>query len=157
MLFLIGKKFIVYLSGPLPGIILAVILLYFTRNLFHIEIFKEFVKFLLSINYFNLLPISPLDGGNIVELMFLHKYPRIQLIISGIGAVFLAVLGLVTKDVLLLILATVLVIIVISRIKNKDNVQPEKTSVKVWVRLVAALVYFGLWFIMLGLLILSYE
>lgn len=147
------QKFIVYLSGPLPSIIIGFALLYFDINIISGEISKEIIAMLLTINYFNLLPISPLDGGNIVELMFLHKAPKIQLVLSGIGAVSLAVLGIVIKDIIILIVAALFIVNLISRIKNKDKVQTEIVSVKAWVRWVAALIYLGIWSIAIVIVI----
>lgn len=148
----VWQKFIVYLSGPLPGIIIGFTLLHFNINIISGEISEEIIAMLLIINYFNLLPISPLDGGNIVELMFLHKTPKIQLVLSGIGSVSLAVLGILTKDIIILIVAALFVVNLIRRIKNKDKVQTEIVSIKAWVRWIAALIYLELWSIAIVIL-----
>lgn len=143
------QRFIVYLSGPLPGILLAFTLLYFNTNIISSDISIEIITMLLFINYFNLLPISPLDGGFIVELMFLHKTPKLQLILAGIGAVFIAILGIVTKNMIMLIVAASFGFILMSRINNKDKDQAEAEPTKTWVRWIAAIIYLGLWSIAL--------
>jgi len=110
---------------------------------------------LLLINYFNLLPISPLDGGRIVEIMFLHRAPKLQLILAGIGTLCIAVLGIAAKDRILLILAVFFIFILISRINNKDTAQDEAASAKTWVRWLAAIIYLLLWSAALAIIFLD--
>lgn len=64
-------EFFVVLAGPLPGIFLA-LSCFLAMNLFSVSMASELIVFLsmlLVINYFNLLPIMPLDGGHVLTLL----------------------------------------------------------------------------------------
>ena len=86
------KNCIVSLMGPLPGIVLGV-LLYFlfglTKNYY---IFKT-AQVMLLLNAFNFLPIMPLDGGRFVDVLFVNRrYFRFLFAFAG-AAVFIILAG----------------------------------------------------------------
>ena len=85
--------------------------------------------------------------------MFLHKTPKLQLVLSGIGAVFLAIFGVVLKDIILLIVAILFGFILISRIINKDKEHAVIVSVKAWVRWIEAIIYLGRWSIVVVIIL----
>jgi Zn-dependent protease len=70
---------LIYLAGPLPGIVLAILALKWQRYLPDDSIWREplasFSWISLVINYLNLLPIVPLDGGRIVERLLFNRWP----------------------------------------------------------------------------------
>lgn len=61
------------LLGPLPGILVGIVMLLMFVNGFQNEILLEISLLLLVINVLNLSPLDPLDGGRIVEAIF---FPR---------------------------------------------------------------------------------
>lgn len=66
------QQVIVFLSGPLPGVIIGLILHYFgvsNQNEFLLRTSNIFIV----LNLFNLLPVMPLDGGQIVKSMFFEN------------------------------------------------------------------------------------
>ena len=102
------QKVIVYLLGPVPGIILGLTLAFYygIQN----PLIKEMVTWLLVVNYLNLLPIMPLDGGHLFNLFF-SRFPILQFgfqILCG----FLLILGSIAlhNDPILFILGIFLMV-----------------------------------------------
>ncbi len=73
------QRSIVLLAGPIPGIIIGGILI--ILELWNISNYNlETIGMLfIVINVFNLLPIKPLDGGNLVETLFFGKKDTFQI------------------------------------------------------------------------------
>jgi Zn-dependent protease len=70
----LSQKFWVLILGPLPGILLGIVMLC-TSNINSSWFWsKGFGLWMVGINLLNLLPIYPLDGGKIVSLL-LQPYP----------------------------------------------------------------------------------
>jgi stage IV sporulation protein FB len=87
------QKAWVYLAGPIPGIILGAIFL-----LVWLQTGKENLLLLatvfLYINAFNLLPLTPLDGGKFMETLFFHSNELIQIvfiIVSIVGVIVFSI------------------------------------------------------------------
>lgn len=75
------EEYIILLAGPLPGILIGIGI--FVATLYNPELrseawLQQFALFFLIINYFNLLPIYPLDGGKIVQSLLFTHYPKMQ-------------------------------------------------------------------------------
>ena len=74
-----SKKIIMLLAGPVPGVITGMVLLFFYRQNFDQYYYLAVLAFLL-LNGFNLLPVTPLDGGQIIETLFVRSGLVIQFI-----------------------------------------------------------------------------
>lgn len=72
------NKIIMLLAGPLPGIVIGLVLFFLYRQGGSFVYFQASLLFLL-LNVFNLVPVSPLDGGQFFETMFLSGGKKIQL------------------------------------------------------------------------------
>ena len=107
------EEFVIFLAGPLPGIVIGAGLMVWLL-LHHQNIVSEqsplfmFALMSLVINYINLLPIYPLDGGRILQLLLLHRYPRGQFYFYIVGLVILAAVMIWLQDPLLLIFVVIL-------------------------------------------------
>lgn len=103
------KEAMVLLAGPVPGLILGAWVI--SADLFAGSEFAYEVGFLaIGLNAFNLLPISPLDGGRVMDLILFRRSPRLGqgfLILSAIGLAAFAyfsrspVLGVLSAVILL--------------------------------------------------------
>lgn len=75
------KQLFIYLAGPLPGIALA--LLFWSLKIDGKGELYSFMaltaQLLLVVNYLNLFPVFPLDGGQIVDTFLLSRYPRLRM------------------------------------------------------------------------------
>jgi Zn-dependent protease/Tfp pilus assembly protein PilF len=87
----LAQKFWVLMLGPLPGIIIGTIIALYYPAISSSELHK-FGLLTIGINLFNLLPIYPLDGGKIVDLL-LQPYPYLSFALRVICAGILILLG----------------------------------------------------------------
>ncbi|MFP4550460.1 MAG: site-2 protease family protein [Spirochaetales bacterium] len=115
------ERFLLFMAGPLPGIALALALTAIFGMPETGTIFGEIVIMLFVINYFNLLPVEPLDGGKIVATMFFKEHPIAQIVVNAAGAVGLGALSVALRDPLLGVLVVVMLILVIANIKDLRN------------------------------------
>jgi Zn-dependent protease len=75
------QKLAVLMAGPLPGLVLAVVCLRLSVSLNDPELRSVLTTvgwMALSINLFNLLPFTPLDGGQIVDTFLFSRRPRFR-------------------------------------------------------------------------------
>jgi Zn-dependent protease len=72
------KECIISFMGPLPGIIISILLMILTKN--SNPDLKQLCVMLSLINAFNLLPIFPLDGGRIVDILIFKRNRYLQLV-----------------------------------------------------------------------------
>ena len=95
------EKFWVSFVGPLPGLILGIILLFVNQG--QNSGWQHQVSFFLIIlNLFNLLPIYPLDGGQIADLLIFSGFPYLGVFFRGLGVLLLGLLGIAGSPLLLL-------------------------------------------------------
>ena len=75
------QEFIVSMAGPLPGMLIALaigVFMFMDPSLMENALLKEYAVMSFALNYFNLLPIYPLDGGKVVQTLLFNRYPRAQ-------------------------------------------------------------------------------
>jgi Zn-dependent protease len=99
------KKVIVSLAGPMPGIIIGIILgtIYFRTNN---DMLLQPARMFLLINTFNLLPLFPLDGGRVFESLFSWKHQWLEIIFKIISGLLLISLSILMGYFLLLAFST---------------------------------------------------
>lgn len=90
----LSQKFWISLAGPLPGLVLGIGLALLTQTGTYPEWVTEATWILIGLNLFNLLPIYPLDGGQIADLLIFSRHPYVGVVFKAIGVVLLALLGL---------------------------------------------------------------
>lgn len=83
---------IVLLAGPVPGIIIGFIMLEYglLENVFWL--IQLGVLFIL-LNAVNLIPLDPLDGGQLIKVMFFGNQELVQLIFSFVSSLGMITLG----------------------------------------------------------------
>jgi len=102
-----SKKIIMLLAGPVPGIIIGSVLFYLYQQNFEQYYWWASLTF-LSLNLFNMLPVSPLDGGQIFETLFFSGNRIIQLLFLGASFFLIVFLAINFKLWLLLLIALLL-------------------------------------------------
>jgi len=104
------RKALVYLAGPLPGLLLGMGALAAVAwgPVAAPGWAMEWLGVCLLANYFNLLPLTPLDGGRVLESLLFARLPALRLVfaLASIGA--LAGLGLYLHSPIFGILAGIL-------------------------------------------------
>jgi stage IV sporulation protein FB len=104
----LSKKAIMILAGPVPGIILGLICLWLfvvTRN----TILYQFALLFLFLNVFNLLPVSPMDGGQLLETLYFHSSKIVQTIFIALSCIAIIYLAIQTGNYVLLIIVLLLI------------------------------------------------
>lgn len=82
------RRILVYLAGPLPGIILAFLLI--SQFPDSGEWVQSAIIMLVVLNWFNLLPFMPLDGGQVINALLGVRARAVFLWISAGGLLLLA-------------------------------------------------------------------
>lgn len=84
---------IILLAGPLPGIILGSVFYYLSQNNPSLEIanisFDRIGMLLIFLNLINLFPIYPLDGGQLLNRVFLDEESWVGKVFVFLSAAFL--------------------------------------------------------------------
>jgi len=110
---------IIILAGPLPGIIIGTALLFY--NLMNPnERVEMLANIFLIINFFNLLPFMPLDGGRLLETLFIKQNHIIRVVFSIISIIVLVVLAITLKSFIFLIIPITMIFDLINEIKNNN-------------------------------------
>jgi len=86
-----AQRAIVALAGPVPGIVLAVILAFTVQS--DEPLVWTTINLLLILNIFNLLPAKPLDGGRFLDIVLFSRQPELQHLTGVLGAGLLAYLA----------------------------------------------------------------
>jgi len=132
------EEYIILLAGPLPGILIGIGI--FVATLYNPELrseawLQQFALFFLIINYFNLLPIYPLDGGKIVQSLLFTHYPKMQFYFF-LFSLFLIIMAAVMLESILLGLFALLLFFNINQ-SHKTSIliqkiiqEPSETALK---------------------------
>ncbi|OYT93284.1 MAG: hypothetical protein CFE43_03285 [Burkholderiales bacterium PBB3] len=104
------EKLFVYLAGPVPGIALAGLAFWATASGWWTgpTWLNEFLIASLVINFLNLLPIVPLDGGRVLETLVFARMPRLRFAFAVLCCGLLFGLGLLLNDIVLRVVAVLL-------------------------------------------------
>jgi Zn-dependent protease len=86
------QSFIVVSAGPFPGLYLGVVLLILS-SIYKFDWFVELSFLFLFLNVINLLPIDPLDGGQLFKLMVNRKRDLFLLIFALLSSLTLIGFG----------------------------------------------------------------
>lgn len=116
------QHLVILLAGPLPGILFG-IALYVLAPYYEHPILSKLANMFLLINFFNLLPIMPLDGGKIVKALFFEKNELINTIFVLLSIALMTLFCLATKSYFLLIIPFFLLIQLRAQAKNKTTRQ----------------------------------
>lgn len=106
------EEYLVSLAGPLPGIIIAIaigFMMFSNPELRENELLKDYAMMSLFLNYINLLPIFPLDGGKIVQTLLFTRYPMAQFYFFLVSILVIIFAALMLKSILLGIFALLLI------------------------------------------------
>ncbi len=99
------QRLFVYLAGPLPGLVLGAVCLYLAVDADPAWSGWLFLVGLLALvlNFLNLLPFLPLDGGRIVEALLFARLPRLRFAFLALSAALLATAGAYATDAVLVV------------------------------------------------------
>jgi Zn-dependent protease len=92
------QQIIVALLGPVPGLILGTICLQWAPESGE-SLLRQIGWTALALNYLNLLPVNPLDGGRIVDLL-LSRFPWLRLAFGLVSVLVLLFVGLTRASIM---------------------------------------------------------
>lgn len=81
---------IILLAGPLPGILVGFGLHYLNEYYYNNDLLQLTARIMIFLNLLNLLPIYPLDGGQLLNRLFLEENKIIGKIFVVVSAALLA-------------------------------------------------------------------
>ncbi len=137
------QRTLVYLAGPIPGLILGMALLSWAQlaigqqgllcesaflagltcdSAFVMQA-VTFALIMVVINWLNLLPIFPLDGGQIVRLLILRRLPLAEAVFVVASAVALASVALYLQEPWLWILVALLAFTVPTELRRAQLIR----------------------------------
>jgi Zn-dependent protease len=96
------QKVIILLAGPVPGILIGMLLYTFGTELQN-ELMIRAGNIFLLINLFNLLPVIPLDGGQLIKTLFFESKEVINGIFMGASILLLGYFAIVSESFIFLI------------------------------------------------------
>lgn len=122
------ERVMVLLAGPVPGLLVGALLLALTGD--RDASLTILALWLVLLNFLNLLPILPLDGGRIVNLLLFSRHPDTEIFFKLFTAVILAIAGLGLQDPILLFLMLVTVLTLPSswRTRKLLKVMPKEAA-----------------------------
>jgi Zn-dependent protease len=116
------ESLLVVLAGPVPGIILGVVC-FFIAVAFEIPSLLNLSVLFLFLNIINLLPIDPLDGGQIVKLLAKKRRDLFLLVFAFISSIVLIIAGFLMDVWVLMIFGFLMGV----RVRNlQKNLQQRK-------------------------------
>ncbi|MBM3456479.1 MAG: hypothetical protein FJX80_15320 [Bacteroidetes bacterium] len=96
------ESLIVVLSGPIPGVLIGT-MFFFTANYYQSSSLLNLSLLFLFLNTVNLLPLDPLDGGQLVKLLAKKRRDLFLLVFAFTSSVVLIITGFVIKQWILMI------------------------------------------------------
>lgn len=93
---------IVVSAGPFPGVIIGFLLMIFSQYLNSPIAFQTGALFFI-LNIINLIPLDPLDGGQLFKLLVSKKQERFLMIFSFISSLLIIAVGLFLNSFILMI------------------------------------------------------
>jgi Zn-dependent protease/tetratricopeptide (TPR) repeat protein len=103
------QQLIVALMGPLPGIVIGYGLMHAAAPELG-GLLWQVGLIMLVLNYLNLLPVMPLDGGQITNLLLFTRYPRLRSLFTLVSAGALAYAAWVWNELVLWALAGLMLV-----------------------------------------------
>lgn len=113
------QKFWISLMGPLPGILIGCGLFLWAALVAPNYYLIELALLLISINLFNLIPLDPLDGGNMIETLFFPSNENAKMYFTLGSSILIIAVGVFTSFYPLLIFGFLMAFKVRAYQKNK--------------------------------------
>jgi stage IV sporulation protein FB len=112
------QRAIILLAGPVPGILIGLII-YVLGQSHNSSLLIDAGNIFVFLNVFNLLPLTPMDGGSLIETLFFSSRELLQKIFLFISATGLILLSFFFGSMILLIVPFLLLMQIPQRAKLK--------------------------------------
>ncbi|MCB9195610.1 MAG: hypothetical protein H6600_05945 [Flavobacteriales bacterium] len=111
------QRIVIVLAGPLPGIVIGALMLFGYSNGILPPLFLLFGVVFVALNVLNLVPIDPLDGGKLFELLFFSFSDTAKLIFNALSSGTMIIIGLFYDQYILMIFGTFMLFRLQSQLK----------------------------------------
>lgn len=115
---------LVLIAGPFPGIIIGLIL-YVLGTYYNLDRLIPASIVFIGLNLFNLIPLMPLDGGQLTQTLFFRSNDKIQKTFSILSIIGLSMIAMFMEDYILLIIPA----LVAFNLKNTLQLQKFKEGI----------------------------
>lgn len=119
------QKTIILLAGPLPGVLIGSGLIALSLVNENDFLWRTGAIFIF-LNLFNLLPVLPLDGGQIIKSLFFQNNDKINIVFVWISIIIISLIALKLESYILFIIPFFLFM----QIKNQTEMRNFKTYIK---------------------------
>ncbi len=109
---------IVILAGPLPGIVIGIILM-FLNHYNPNDKLSMLGNIFVGLNLLNLLPFIPLDGGRLLETLFVGQNFIIRVVFTIISILGLMLFAILSQNIILLVIPASMIFELINEFKNE--------------------------------------
>lgn len=109
---------IIVLAGPVPGIIIG-FLLVILSSFYPNEKLLMLAHIFIGLNFFNLLPFMPLDGGRLLETLFINHNHTLRIIFTSVSILCLILISILLGSFFFLIIPISMIFDLIMEIKNQ--------------------------------------
>jgi hypothetical protein len=89
-------------AGPFPGLIIGFLLILFSQQFNSTDMFLGGLLFFI-LNFINLAPLEPLDGGQLLKLFFNNNHEKFIVIFTFVSSIFIIIIGFVLNNFLIII------------------------------------------------------
>ena len=101
---------IVSLSGPLFGVFVAVLAIIVNKHLGHSKALREFSYYSFVVNFLNLIPVLPFDGGRFWDSLLTSRNSKVSILFNAISAAVILLIAVKLKVYVLAVLAALVLI-----------------------------------------------
>lgn len=109
---------VVILAGPVPGMVIGFCLL--LGDIYHPnERMHMLGNIFFWLNLFNLLPFVPLDGGRLLETLFIRERHVIRLVFTIISIIALIVIAAITQSLIFMLIPLSMIFGLVMEVKNQ--------------------------------------
>jgi stage IV sporulation protein FB len=97
------QRAIILLAGPVPGIVIGAVIYYFGIQTGNRELLST-ASIFIFLNAANLLPLTPLDGGKLIETLFFNNQVFVSNMFTAVSAAIITVIAIKYEMYTLLLL-----------------------------------------------------
>lgn len=120
------KKIVLFLLGPAPGIFIGTCCL-LIGGATQLDWLRSFGALLLILNYINLLPIVPLDGGRIFELILFSRFLFLKSVFILLSFFAFVLFAVYTGDPIVMGISFIILFSIVPAVsKNKECAKLKK-------------------------------
>jgi stage IV sporulation protein FB len=118
------QRSLMILAGPIPGIFIGMILFSLFAVSGNYFLFEAAMLFLL-LNAFNLLPFTPLDGGQLLQTIYFRTNYTVQTLFIVLSIIIICIFSYTSKKYFLLLL----IVLLIMRLKRSYQINQLRKKV----------------------------